>query len=193
MSLATCTRRRVTSLYLSSRSVSTKVQPISAAGAAPKVQSHASLPPAKVRALISLYHQADSWITPENLLDRIDEAFLPTVGKNVLVEETPEMRMQSMASLPDLRNALRKMKTAPKMAQWDTDTTKKDYVPGEQWSDVRSKREMKVIEALYGVNTTVKGKILPGLDALEEVKGSLKDYVREDKHDDEDDLDGFVR
>lgn len=32
---------------------------------------------ARMRALVSLYHQCDSFITPENLSQKIDEAFVP--------------------------------------------------------------------------------------------------------------------
>jgi hypothetical protein len=38
---------------------------------------------ARKRALVSLYHQCDTFITPENLSQKIDEAFVPLNGINL--------------------------------------------------------------------------------------------------------------
>ncbi|KAF6762748.1 hypothetical protein DFP72DRAFT_565951 [Ephemerocybe angulata] len=39
-------------------------------------QTRSALPREKLRALVSLYHQADTFITQENLIEKINEALL---------------------------------------------------------------------------------------------------------------------
>ncbi|KAF7433288.1 hypothetical protein PC9H_005238 [Pleurotus ostreatus] len=114
--------------------------------------------PDKMRALISLYHQSEHFITPENLLQRIDEEFC---GNDKLAHTAV-----GTISYKDLQNELDLRRSAPKISQW----RRRDGahgVPGSMWSNFKNVRESKVVEALYG--TIDAGNIsLPGLEVLEE-------------------------
>lgn len=128
--------------------------------------SHRSLPDAKMRALISLYHQTDTFITPENLSQRIDDAFVPQDRlDNKLGRKTISMR--------DLSSALTEQRKAPKAIEWDDETLmKREVAFNMNWSSLKTARELKVVEALYGVNATQVGEVLPGLEIVEEAAKS---------------------
>ena len=173
MSLAACVRRRIPSVHcLARRNASTQAQttpstsePASTPSTSSKVLSHTTLPAAKMRALVALYHQADTWVTPENLLQKIDEAFVPGTANSEFLEEN-----RHIVSYEEIEKARKAMQTSPKMAVWEkgsnafVDRSRK----AKSWSDNREKREMKVIEALYGVVTTADASVLPGLEVVEE-------------------------
>ncbi|KAJ3500056.1 hypothetical protein NLJ89_g9960 [Agrocybe chaxingu] len=138
------------------------------------VRSHETLPPPKMRALISLYHQADSWITPDNLLQRIDAAFVPPASE--------EFEIPYAITLDELQGELNNIKKAPKMVQHDAlprDSSRRAD-PKKSWSDQRSKRESMVFEALYGVNFDHSGRVMPGLEVLQERSKSLAQQRKED-------------
>ncbi|RDB23232.1 hypothetical protein Hypma_009586 [Hypsizygus marmoreus] len=157
MSFSTIIQRHACSSAVIRRHVSTK------AAKRPNPKSHRTLPDAKMRALIALYHQADNFITPENLSQRIDEAF---------VSDTVESKLafsRSNNPLKDLKNALADQRRAPKIAEWDSESLMRTYhTNGVTWSTLRTARELKVVEALYGVNATRVGDALPGLEVLED-------------------------
>lgn len=160
MSLPTIIQRRAHPGGFIRRHVSSKASP---------VQSHHTLPSAKMRALISLYHQADTFITPENLLQRIDDAFVPQILDSGLARRN--------VTLQDLKGVLNSQRKAPKISDWDQEAVvSRKYSEGGaigQWSSLKTSRELKVIEALYGVDTTHPQKILPGLEVVLE-EGALK-------------------
>ena len=145
-----------------------------------KVKSHRTLPAAKMRALVSLYHQADSWITPENLLQKIDDAFVPTISPTQYLT-LPSLPAQEGIALRDLTSAANQLKTSPKMAQLEAEPS---YRRTSDKGFTMSKREKKMFEALYGVKVTGLG-VLPGLEVLEEMKGELKKHRERDKEDEE--------
>jgi hypothetical protein len=132
--------------------------------------SQRSLPPAKTRALISLYHQSKSFITPENLSARIDEAFL---------NEDQLARISSPnAVIQDLRRLVVQRKTSPRMGIWE-DHRHSPYRQGQMssgWSGGGPFRDRSVVEALYGVD---KGG-MPGLDVLEESGDRIQSDIAED-------------
>jgi len=132
--------------------------------------SSPSLPPAKMRALISLYHQSESFITPENLSERIDHAFL---SKDMHVRAfTPN------ASLPDLRRSVKERRNAPRIGAWDDQSNLFSYRSEVGWSDTNSSREKSVIEALYGVYQSGK----PGLEVLEESGERIEQNILDDQN-----------
>jgi len=149
-----------------------------------KPQSHKTLPPPKMRALISLYHQADSWITPENLLQKIDDAFVPQAHLYQSLA-LPAAEGITLYQLKDIQQATL---AAPKMAQLEFDTAARQRPAGGLWSDKnKSKRERQVFEALYGVEVTSTNngqQVLPGLEVLEEMEDSLTKSREEDKKSD---------
>lgn len=182
----TCGHRRIWRLL--ERNLSTKSRPTAASPV--NVSSHTTLPTPKMRALISLYHQADSWVTPENLLKKIDEAFVESASLAVSSE-----REASMVSVSDMKNYIKLRRSAPKIAQWDSSSSGSDS-PISQWSESgKSKRDMKVLEALYGVtafdhsSTNISQAFLPGLEVLQESASSaMQDHKDDQESEDLQDL-----
>ena len=125
-----------------------------------------------MRALVALYHQADTWVTPENLLEKIDEAFVPGTTKSDFLE----IVSRHMVSYEEIEKARKAMKISPKTAVWERGSN--PFVdrsrPAASWSDNREKREMKVIEALYGVVTTADARVLPGFEVVEDTAKAEK-------------------
>ena len=193
MTFTTCGHRRIPSLWhLLQRNLSTKSHP----AAASQVDVRTTLPAPKIRALISLYHQADSWVTPENLLQKIDEAFVLS-SQTALAQVTE--RVEYMVSVSDMKNHISLMRNAPKMAQWDSSSPGGgEQFSTSEWSDSgKNRRELKVIEALYGVEATafnhnlknVSEAFLPGLEVLQESACSaIQDYEDDREAEDLQDL-----
>jgi len=132
--------------------------------------SQGSLPPAKMRALISLYHQSDSFITLENLSARIDQAFL---------DQEPLSRVSAPnATIPDLKRMANQRKSAPRIGIWDDSRylSQKPAQMTQDWSGGLPYREQRVIEALYGVE---RGG-MPGLEVLEESGERIEEDIAED-------------
>ena len=75
-----------------------------------------------------------------------------------------------MVSYEAIEKARKTMQVSPKVAVWEKGSNAfvDRQTPATSWSDNREKREMKVIEALYGVVTTVDARVLPGLEVVEE-------------------------
>ncbi|KAJ8086358.1 hypothetical protein PM082_005181 [Marasmius tenuissimus] len=119
------------------------------------------LTPEKKRALISLYHQSDTFITPENLSDKIDEAFI----KRRRGGDAPSMFNTTVTNV-ELLGLAGEQKRAPKFSEWDRE--RRGTVGVSQWSGGASPREWRVIEALYGVDESDGQNAMPGLEALEE-------------------------
>ncbi|KAF5387797.1 hypothetical protein D9615_000187 [Tricholomella constricta] len=156
MTFSTILQRRVHPVSIFRRHASAK---------ATKSKPKRTLPDEKLRALIALYHQTDTFITPENLSQRIDEAFLSSSEAHV---------KKYIPTVKDLQSALAVQRKAPKISEWDQETLRdrnvdEIYNPSYMnWSGVKTGRELKVVEALYGVNATELGSTLPGLEALRE-------------------------
>lgn len=181
MSLQSCARRRISVLKRNfSSDTSSK--------SLPHVQSHRSLPSAKMRALISLYHQTETFVTPENLQDRIDQTFA-SEDPNDLLQSTSDF-----ISFTDLKDKAMDLREAPKMSQWNphANTSRRTQVAGK-WSHIRRRRELKIIEALYGVDVTHSGNVMPGLEVLEESAETLMKNEREDMEREEEELEAVVR
>jgi len=197
MTLTTCGQRRIPTLWrLFERNLSTKSHPTTASEV--NVLSQTTLPAPKMRALISLYHQADSWVTPENLLQKIDEAFVPSDANSLSLPRTE--RIENMVSVSDMKNSISLMRNAPKMAQWDSSSPGGEarYSPSSEWSESgKNRRDLKVIEALYGVeattfdhnSTNVSQPFSPGLEVLQESAASaIQDYEDDREAEDLQDL-----
>lgn len=180
MSLQSCVRRRISVLKRNfSSDTSSK--------SLPNVLSHRSLPSAKMRALISLYHQSETFITPEDLGERIDATFA-SEDPNDLLPVTADVTFTS------LKDKVMDLREAPKMSQWNphANTTRPTLVAGK-WSQIRRRRELKIIEALYGVDVTHSGNVMPGLEVLEESAETLMKNDREDKEREEEELEAADR
>jgi hypothetical protein len=184
MILTTCGLRRIPTLWrLLERNLSTKPRP--AAASQVDVLSHTTLPASKMRALISLYHQADSWVTAENLLQKIDEAFLESESLALGTERTE--RQDNMVSVADMKHYIGLRRQAPKMAQWDSSSSGGNLA-ASQWSESgKNRRDLKVLEALYGVtafdhiSTNTSQPFLPGLEVLQELASSAIQDHKDDR------------
>jgi len=124
------------------------------------------LPPEKLRALVSLYHQSRSFITPENLDEAIDRAFA----------ESPSVRVfenRRMADWPSLRLEVKERDRLSKFGLPETlNSMLSMYEVG--FYEEREKRVERVFDAMYGTWETDK----PGLelvqDTWEDVENRLK-------------------
>ncbi|KAG6890947.1 hypothetical protein C0995_000904 [Termitomyces sp. Mi166 len=124
------------------------------------------LPDEKLRALVSLYHQADNFITLDNLSERIDEAF---INRSRLVPLT-----DFSSSVKYLKGRLAKQRKEARVTEWDNVPPKsgpETSFDDSKWSTVKMERELKVKQALYGLSD--QGN-LPGIEIL---KGSAANGV----------------
>ena len=124
------------------------------------------LPPKKLRALVSLYHQSGSFITPENLDEAIDRAFTepPSVrifGNRRLID-WPSLRLEakerdglSKFGLPETLNSVLSM-----------------YEAG--YYEEREKRVEQVFDAMYGTWETDK----PGLELLQDTWEDVENRMK---------------
>ena len=114
------------------------------------------LPPKKLRALVSLYHQSKSFITPENLDEAIDRAFSEPLSVRVFegrrLVEWPALRLEvkererlSKFGFPETLNSVTSM-----------------YEVGHH--EERERRIEQVFDAMYGTSETDK----PGLELLQD-------------------------
>jgi hypothetical protein len=130
-------------------------------------------------------------------LQKIDDAFVPS-GSTALAQVTE--RVEYMVSVSDMKNHISLMRNAPKMAQWDSSSPggEERFSTSPEWSESsKNRRELKVIEALYGVETTafnhdprnVSEAFLPGLEVLQESASSaIQDYEDDREAEDLQDL-----
>jgi hypothetical protein len=130
-------------------------------------QSASYLPPQKKRALISLYHHCDTFVTEENLSDRIDQAFIWTP-----LDIGNANSRNNMTDVEDLDKIRLLQRRGYKFSDWDDPREKHgmNLPPSSGYSgDWTSYREMQVIEALHGVDVSDGQRRLPGLEVLEDM------------------------
>jgi hypothetical protein len=127
-----------------------------------KSQSHLDT---KMEALVSLYHQSDRFITPENLSAAIDEAF--TSSASVGDDQTKH----SLAEFFRMRD---RQKESPKFFLGKDDSYSSVHSPesmGPGWMDSKSKRVDKVYHALMGTYRDGKPSWLAVKENAERVRG----------------------
>lgn len=119
------------------------------------------LPPARVRALIALYHRSSSFITPDQLSSRIDQAFTWTPYKSDVISQH--------SSYQALQLYLQRSRAGNKK---DAPYYRDVQLSYEQltWSDKRGVRQARVKAALWG--TQVGGR--PALDTVLETSTTNK-------------------
>ncbi|KAJ8487490.1 hypothetical protein ONZ51_g4170 [Trametes cubensis] len=127
------------------------------------VKPQSTLPDDKMRVLVNLYHQSGSFITKENLSDRIDQAFAKAKHITVL---GPESTLRSLQVQVEQRRANPKFGTSNQATP---------YREGELWSDLRPIRERAVLTTLFGM----VGRRLPGYDVLKEEEERIKRKLKE--------------
>jgi len=114
------------------------------------------LPPKKLRALVSLYHQSKTFITPENLDEAIDRAFA----------EPPSVRIYGNRRLVDWPSLRLEVKEREKLSKFGFPETLNSlpsmYEVG--YYEERERRVEQVFDAMYGTLETDK----PGLELLQD-------------------------
>ncbi|KAL1742885.1 hypothetical protein HDZ31DRAFT_83813 [Schizophyllum fasciatum] len=142
-----------------------------------KVASHASLPDARMRALISLYHQSSTFITPENLDQRIDEAFAFKDLSSQISNHHYQITMR------DLQRLVTREKQAPRLTSVSgmMRGPSGGNTPEHVFSENLDKRDVKMIEALYGVDRSDGRRFLPGLDAVRDEMERVEREILEDE------------
>jgi len=127
----------------------------------------------KMRALVSLYHQSDAFITPENLSDAIDETF--TGDLMATGSETQSVWNNSQAELHAAALYRRRM---PKFFL-GRDEASGDRMPGGTgFTDGKDGRTQRMHEALMG--TDMKGR--PSWAVLKENAERVKMQLQVDRH-----------
>lgn len=125
--------------------------------------SATQLPPEKMRALISLYHQSRDFISPANLSDKIDEVF----AKDFYANST------SFAAYWNLVDMVSERKNAPVIGNPNT----REQIQPHGWATgPAAKREQMVFDALYGVDGD-----MPGLETLLDEEGHIHEASKEDE------------
>ncbi|KAF8333329.1 hypothetical protein F5887DRAFT_935972 [Amanita rubescens] len=140
---------------------------------------NSTMTPAKLRALISLYHQADTFITLENLSQRIDDAFVGPL-RHAPMDAVIQQQTDFM-TLKRLENELQRQRMEPKVMEPDMERGRNSSNNGVSWSGRTGSRDEKVMEALYGVERGQDGQILPGLDVLLEERERLEEDMEADR------------
>ncbi|KAI0786338.1 hypothetical protein C8Q75DRAFT_268012 [Abortiporus biennis] len=136
--------------------------------------SNATLPDHKMRALISLYHQSEKYITLENLDSEIDKMFAVQFDKG--------QHSQRDTAFPELEKHRRDRDSLPKLTKKRGGETTAKAVEKESgdkslWSEPgTTEREGRVYKALYGIYA--KGK--PQLEVLREGHERVKKDFKED-------------
>lgn len=124
----------------------------------------------KMEALVSLYHQANTFITPENLSVAIDQAFTQplNIGED-----------QKMHSFAEIFQMKRRQKESPKFflgRDGSSSFTHSSESMGPGWTESRSRRVDRVYRALMG--TQRDGR--PSWLALKENARRVKSQIDKD-------------
>ncbi|KAM5535674.1 hypothetical protein V8D89_010661 [Ganoderma adspersum] len=160
-SLRTSLRRAASCSRYSSTQASSSLPPSESSSTQKlDIRPKAELTEDKMRTLVDLYHQSESFITKANLSKRIDDAFIER--RQAVLSQHP----LTESSMARLETDLYQRRNRPKFGQMVVQMTRKaqdeQVREGKQWSEHRSARELAVFSALYGVF----GRAQPGYDAL---------------------------
>ena len=114
------------------------------------------LPPKKLRALVSLYHQSKSFITADNLDDAIDRAF----------SEPPSVRVFEGRRLVDWPSLRLEVKERDRLSKFGLPETLNSVLSMYEvgYHEERERRVEQVFDAMYGTLETDK----PGLELLQD-------------------------
>jgi hypothetical protein len=139
----------------------------------PALATTPNLPPAKLRALISLYHSAETFITPATLDAAIDEAF---VYSHQAGFSRVGMHEQDLAYL---MGTLTRREAAPRFGASTADATIKFTAPGQtsHWSEDRvvNERDRLTSTTLLGLDPSGR----PGLEVVQEEEERVQGWLKE--------------
>ncbi|KAH9007098.1 hypothetical protein EDB86DRAFT_2869994 [Lactarius hatsudake] len=126
-----------------------------------------ALPPKKLRALVTLYHQSKSFITPENLDESIDRAFLEVHGMRPFGHRKIDW--------PSLRLEVKERERLSKFGLTETLTSTLGMY--EAGYEEREARVEQVFDAMYGTWQTNK----PGLELLQDTWEDVEQRLKEEE------------
>ncbi|OJA15296.1 hypothetical protein AZE42_00938 [Rhizopogon vesiculosus] len=129
---------------------------------------------ARMRALVSLYHQCDSFITPENLSQKIDEAFVPQTN-NVSVTSNFDKR-----SYAELRRLVVEREEEPRhffTKASKPSTTSLKVALSSSSPNNGDQRTARAMEALVGMDKD--GRPLWG--GVKREAGRINEQLKEDR------------
>ncbi|KAI0092809.1 hypothetical protein BDY19DRAFT_926404 [Irpex rosettiformis] len=136
------------------------------------------LPPKKMRALVSLYHEAGEFITPQNLSSKVDYAFHEQ--RNIFLSSTDKREK----TLRDLHKEVETRKSLPKLSSGVMEPSVDDYYSYDNgtnsvdWSSKDTERRARLKAALYGTGPPSEVPS-PGYEVLveehERIQKLLKD------------------
>lgn len=125
-----------------------------------------ALPPQKLRALVSLYHQSQSFITSEEKLDEaIDRAFAAAGSARVF-------GARRTLDWPDLRLEVKERERMSKFGLPETLGSALSFY--ESGSEEREGRVEQVFDAMYGTWQTDK----PGLELLQDTWEDVEERLK---------------
>jgi hypothetical protein len=130
--------------------------------------------PDKMRALIELYHQSNTFITPENLSRRIDEAFIDPDTHSSLAAVKRKMMHDNYRTLTDQVQERRRMPRIGSMPP-PIGMTTQDLL----WSRSRTTREATAQAALFGTSEWAFQR--PGLEELQAESEEIQEQLQEDQ------------
>lgn len=126
-----------------------------------------------MRALISLYHQADKFITPETLDKAIDDAFIG----DLKYTEAQEVPYEELWRLAALRRRMPKVGIAAKRRENVVGSSREER-SDRVWSEQRTKRDAAVEAALYGTEGPWHK---PGVETLEDEYERIREHLENDR------------
>jgi hypothetical protein len=123
-----------------------------------------ALPPPKLRALVSLYHQSESFVTLENLDEAIDRAFADSASVRVFGNQRLDW--------PALRLEAKERERLSKFGLPETLTSSLSMY--EAGCEEREGRVEQVFDAMYGTWETTK----PGLELLQDTWEDVEERLK---------------
>lgn len=126
----------------------------------------APVPKHRMRALVSLYHESDLFVTPSNLSATIDQEFVHKSSQQTGITHGDDL------NYADLEKQYRSRKALPKIGDSRV-VGELDPVKPKEWSASRNMRESQVMRALYGLDVGRR----PGLEVLEEESDRVRKEI----------------
>ena len=134
-----------------------------------KTRQQGEMPERRLRALVSLYHQSSSWVTPENLDAYIDNVFTP---ENLyLSQKSGMLGVYTEKNKEDLVQILKKRKGTHEYGCQDSNLIVNNYKTthlslNEQ--ELASKNSCQIHSALWGNDVSTKPGVESVMDTLED-------------------------
>ncbi|EGO01721.1 hypothetical protein SERLA73DRAFT_177174 [Serpula lacrymans var. lacrymans S7.3] len=125
---------------------------------------------AKMRSLVSLYHQSETFITPENLSEVIDDVFVR--------RHSPTSNLHKEHTLVDLMMVAKTRRAQPKyFFGYESQSTIDTGSMGPGWDESKTDRRDRIREALLGTDS----KQRPSWSVLKEEAKRVEEQLEHDR------------